>query len=539
MIELFGAGLQGKSPKITAQKRLNLYFEIQTIDQDRTRVAVYGTPGTELFVDFGDTPCRGAHAVGDNLYIVHRGTLWSVNNAGVKTNKGTLNSTSGKVDMDDNGDQVIIVDGSDGYIYDSTYDTFAEIKQYSTGTTTSTTANKLVDSGATFQTDGVKAGQFVYNTTDSTTAVVTAVDSETTLSLNSDIFTSGENYEVGTDAFPDNASTVTYQDGYFIVSNTDNDRFNISGINQGFDWDALDFDSAESSPDALIRVMADHGELILFGNLTTETWSNTGATDFPYARVSGLNNEWGLAAKWSLAKGPASLFYLGKNRMGEVVVLQKFPGSLPKRISNHELEHIINGYSDVTDASGYAYMLGGHPLYQLNFPNAGFTWLYDGSTEIWSELESKDLTRHIGEIYTNYLNQNIVCDYTSGKVYKLKPDVYTDNGDEIRRLIRGRHVVNEERKLTVDFVQLVMETGVGLETGQGSDPQAMMRYSKDGGQTWSTELWASIGKIGEYLTRVIWRRLGSSRDWVFEFSISDPIKIAIAGVQMKARPHKR
>ena len=61
------------------------------------------------------------------------------------------------------------------------------------GTTTSTTANKLVDSTQNFETTA-QVGSFIKNTTDSTTASVTAIDSDTTLSISSDIMASGENY---------------------------------------------------------------------------------------------------------------------------------------------------------------------------------------------------------------------------------------------------------------------------------------------------------------------------------------------------------
>ena len=70
--------------------------------------------------------------------------------------------------------------------------------QVISGTTTATTADKLVDSGATFSTGGVKVGDIIYNTTDSTIATVTAVDSETTLSVSANIFASGEAYQVYT-----------------------------------------------------------------------------------------------------------------------------------------------------------------------------------------------------------------------------------------------------------------------------------------------------------------------------------------------------
>jgi hypothetical protein len=81
--------------------------------------------------------------------------------------------------------------------------------------------------------------------------------------------------------------------------------------------------------------------------------------------------------------------------------------------------------------------------------------------------------------------------------------------------------------------QLDMEVGVGLDgTTQGTDPQVMLQWSDDGGHTWSNERWADIGKIGKRRTRVIWRRLGSSRDRVYRVMVSDPIKVVLIGAEL-------
>ena len=68
--------------------------------------------------------------------------------------------------------------------------------QFLGGTGTSTAANKLIDSGATFQTDGVVVGATVYNTGTGSKALVTAVDSETQLALDTDIFPSTNTYKM-------------------------------------------------------------------------------------------------------------------------------------------------------------------------------------------------------------------------------------------------------------------------------------------------------------------------------------------------------
>mgnify|MGYP003649822552 CR=1 FL=1 len=329
-------------------------------------------------------------------------------------------------------------------------------------------------------------------------------------------------------------STVTWDSGYFIVNKVASSRFYISAINDGTTWAALDFASAEAEPDDLVRVIANNGELVLFGQATTEFWSNTGATDFPYARISGATNEWGLAAKASVARLDNSLAYLAANKMGEVIVA-RLDGYSPQRISNFALEHTINEYTTTSDAIGYSYMLGGHPMYVLNFPSAGYTWLYDGSTGLWSSLKSHGITRHRSNYYANFINKNYVSDYETGEVYRLGQEIYDDNGMTIHRKLVSKHVINDDKNLIVDEIQILMEPGVGVATGQGSNPQAMLRYSKDGGHTWSAELWTTIGAIGQYRSRIMWSRLGAARDWIFELQMSDPVKFVVVTANLTGR----
>jgi hypothetical protein len=463
-MQLFGISQYGKSPNVTRQQRINAYLEPQPGD-DRARVALYGFPGKDLFTSFGDTPIRGLYQRGDFLYVVHRGTFYEVNNAGVKTSRGTINTTSGRVYMSDNGSQLMLTDGTDGWIY-----TFA------------TTAFTQI-------TDGDYPG----------------------------------------------AATVTWQDGYFIVNKPDTQRFYVSGINDGMSWDALDFASAESNPDDIVAVVSDNSNLILFGSISTEFWQNTGGTDFPFSRVSGGANEWGCAARDSIVKYDNSVAFLAKNRMGEVIVA-RMNGYNPQRISTPELEYIINNYSAVSDATALSYMLGGHPMLQLNFPTGGESWLFDGLSGAWSKLESYGETRDIGQIGINYLDRIIVSDYQNGNLYRLNPLTFTENGQPLAFEVISRHLSFDDKRFVVDKIQLDMETGVGLATGQGSNPQIMMQVSTDGGHTWGTEQWTSFGAIGDYKARAVWRRpTGIARDVVFKFRITDPVKRVILGASLDIR----
>ncbi len=174
------------------------------------------------------------------------------------------------------------------------------------------------------------------------------------------------------------------------------------------------------------------------------------------------------------------------------------------------------------------YLLDGHPMYQLNLPSHNRSFLFDGSTNVWSELTSSD-ARHRGEIGVSYLSNRYVTDYDTGKVYKLKRDVYSDNGTPIVRELTGRHFEVGMDWFTVNRFILDIEAGVGISTGQGSNPQVMLQYSVDNGHTWSEELWTAVGAAGEYQTRVEWWRLGRFRDAIFRIKFSDPVKFVIAG----------
>jgi hypothetical protein len=88
--------------------------------------------------------------------------------------------------------------------------------------------------------------------------------------------------------------------------------------------------------------------------------------------------------------------------------------------------------------------------------------------------------------------------------------------------------------LTFDMAVIPATTGI-----QGSDPEAMLRWSDDGGHTWSNEHWSKMGAIGQYGRRVFWRRLGMTmklRDRVYEVSGTDPVKIAIVGAELLLSP---
>ena len=142
--------------------------------------------------------------------------------------------------------------------------------------------------------------------------------------------------------------------------------------------------------------------------------------------------------------------------------------------------------------------------------------------------------RHRGNCCAVFQGLVYVGDYENGQIYNLDRKNYTDNGQTIRRLRRAPHLVADLQRQYFEELQIQFQPGVGNSTDPGQTPQAMLRWSNDGGSTWSSEHWTSIGLVGKYKNRAIWRRLGMARDRVFEVVVSDPINAVIISANLKA-----
>jgi hypothetical protein len=371
------------------------------------------------------------------------------------------------------------------------------------------------------------------------------------------------------------AATVGYLDGYFVFNEPNSQRIWVTALLDGTSIDPLDFASAEGSPDGLVAVNIDHREAWLFGTDSVEVWYDVGGTDFPLQRIQGAFNEIGCVAAFSIAKLDNSLYWLGTDARGQGIVY-KANGYAGQRVSTHAIEYAIAQYGNISDALAYTYQQEGHGFYVLTFPSANATWVYDAATQAWHEragLVNGAFTRHRSNCQCNFGGETVVGDFENGNIYTFDLDVYSDNGQAQKWLRSWRALPtgqNNLKRTAHHSLQLDAETGVGLNgltndisvflvteaednliTESGDfilssitqipiePPQAMLRWSDDGGHTWSSEHWTSMGRIGEYGHRTIWRRLGMTlklRDRVYEVSGTDPVKIAIVGAELQASP---
>lgn len=335
---------------------------------------------------------------------------------------------------------------------------------------------------------------------------------------------------------PSPAGAITFIDGYFIVNQSGTGKFFISGLYDGTSWAALDFATAESSPDNLQRCINAVGQLWLMGDKTGEIWTNTGAAAFPFERISGAKMEVGILAPLTAIPVDNSLFWLAKDNIGSGIVYRA-KGFSPERISTESIELLIQQATAPTQIRAYTYQQDGHTFYVLTGGGLPTTLVYDISTQFWHERaylnSSGAFESHLGACGMFAFNQQLVVSRVNGKVYTMALTLYSDDGAAIASERVYTHLSQENARNRLNQLEIAMETGVGLQTGTGTDPQITLWISRDGGRTYSTGYSTSFGKVGKYKKRAVFRRLGYAFDITFKIRITDPVKRALIGSYLK------
>lgn len=424
-----------------------------------------GTPGATEFVDLGSGEVRGGISYNDKAYFVLGNTLYEVNSSGTATSRGTLNTSSGKVSMAHNGVR--------------------------------TGANQQI-----FIADGTQ--RYIY---DNTTSTLTGY----------------------TDYV---ATTVCFLDGYFLFTIDSSDRIYYTNNYDGVTVTSTDFFTAEGAPDEALKVLASQRELFVFGEQTLEVYYNSGDADDTFQRFQGGFKEMGCAAKHSPALFDNGVAWLTKNERGDALVAVLGQGYTPQIISTPEVNYQLSTYTTVSDAFGYTYQDEGHEFYVLTFPTEKKTWVFDAASGEWHQrahtIDGAFPNRERYNCHVFAFGKHLMGDYSNGKVYELDSSIGTFDGVRVPRERTSPDITDEERRTRVMSFQLDMEEGTG-DPNSTTDTSIWLSYSKDGGHTFSNEIERSIGDAGEYRQRIIWRRLGWSRHWIFKVRTWSPNKVIIKG----------
>ena len=475
-IPIFGAGINAYSSAVSRQRRLNCFYDIRQ-DQDKHATIVRGTPGWNAYQVVANSPIRGWRVVESTMYIVAGTGLFGMDFAGTLTSLGTFSSSSGTVGLSDNGVQLGVVDGVFGYCYTIVTGSYAQAGLNAAGS-----FGKITDAN-----------------------------------------------------FPNGALTMSFLNGNNICERRPLSRqFYVSGKYDLTNWtNSLGlptYGTKDNYSDDILGTDVLNGALLLWGTDSIEFWQDVGTSPLPFARINGATQLRGLSAMNSRVFIGETLMFLGKAYHGDAVQVYRFNGYAPMRVSTDDIEELIEDFTTWTDAVGFTYTSDGHVMYQITFPVANRSFLYDLTTGFWSDVQTGvNLTaRHFANFGIAFNTKTYCSDASSGTIYQMDDELYTDNGIPTKRQVTTRHIHMDGNMFGISELWIDMETGVGLSAGQGSNPQIMLRVSKDNGRTFGPEKWRTLGALGMYGTRVgPWRRLGMSRDFVFEFTMTDPVKFVI------------
>lgn len=556
----------------SVEEAINYYLESapETV-KPKMPQALLGTPGLNaLFPDTAPVvgPVRGVWvlpgsaqalaAIYNQLYLITIQTpATSTAVAQLKlTLVGTLLTTSGVVVMRDNGvlqnglgGYCLIVDGTYGYYY--LLSGVPYVNQFTAATQSNTQLafpgelpnGLIISPTATLSATSGFIPAFTAIISVDTVGLTLTMSKPATGSMASDsISLTIPVFGRITDPGFLGADRILFIEGWLMCNEPNTRTFFTTGPTPyQILFPGLDFSLKDSSTDNLVTLEEQNREAWLIGERTTEVWYNAGNTPgVTFARLPGVGPQMGCAAKHSIARCGQALVWLGRNEQGQNYVVATNQYSWTK-ISTHAVDAAIASYTVVNDAIGYGYVENGHLFYVLSFPTADVTWVFDVTTKAWHKRLSFNAStgvfhRHLSNCFMNFADMNIVGDYQSGQLYQMSRGFYTDNGSPLIALRRSPHVWSAQNRERLFFSQLQVEfnPGQGLQYGQGSNPQAMLRWSDDGGYTWTTLQNTGIGLVGQYKNRAMWRLLGKARDRVWEVSISDPVPRDIIGATLYA-----
>lgn len=479
-LPIFGGYDDRTDIAFNSQNLVNLFLIADP--QGKKKLAFLGTPGlgNPYEIKTGTVQSRALYVYEDSMYGVFGSEVYRFTLPLVKSKIGDIATSKGYVSITaNNGNQVIFTDGINGYIYNITTNVFSLI-------------NPATPASA---------------------------------------------------GFPGAPANVAMLDGYFVVPDSTTRTYQISAINDGTRWDALDSASIESYPGVNVGVGVVNQRLFFFKTDSIEVWYDAGAADFPFRRDNTLLFNFGCVAASTIQSGFGMLFWLARDREGVGSVMMT-EGQTPHKISNESVDNLIAGFDAPEDVVAYIYKDLGHIFYVITWTTDDVTLVYDVTMQAWHKMEMhKTLfsesvpysgqSRHLSNCHAYFNNKSYIGSYKAPILYEFSRDFRTNDGEEIRRVVVTPHFFDENyRMLQINWIQIDMQMGIGLSGNPdpGTDPKLYLRISRDGGNTYGNYHGVPIGKIGDRRARAIFWRKGICRDLVSELSFYDPvIPVAILG----------
>lgn len=336
------------------------------------------------------------------------------------------------------------------------------------------------------------------------------------------------------------AGSGTFLDSFYVVSPANSKQLNVSAPGDGTSWDALDVAFKESYPDNIGKVLAEHEDLYVLGEVRSEVWRAPGADpNFPFQRDPGACMSTGIAAPESACAAMKGVAWIAGDTRGQPYAVYA-EGFVPQRISTHAVEQVWESYSQVSDAISFVYEMDGHVFWQIGFPAADATWVYDFTASaqmgkpMWHERNSwtgSAFHRHRAACHAYVWGKHYVGDFGkqpdagAGKIYQMASTIYQDAGQTITCIRTLTHLC--EQRLREFFTKLQLD----LETGSGVALTIVLEWSDDGGTTFvgGGTAFTYTTSLTNTIDRAVFFQMGSSDagDRVFRITVTGNARKAL------------
>ena len=339
-----------------------------------------------------------------------------------------------------------------------------------------------------------------------------------------------------------NPRLVVFIDSFFVCS-TDSKKFIKSAANDGNNWNALDFGTAESDPDKINSLHVYNNKLYIAGSETIEEQQNLGLGGFPFQRT-GFFLDKGVFAPFSMISSNNSFMWIGGGE-NESPAIWMLTGNSAKKVSTTAIDAALQDFTQAEIESSFAYSYAQNGAYFVGFSFPTRTFEYNAITGKWNErksqiINSKGLTEtirwRVNSVVAAY-NRILCGDSQDGRIGSVEINTYSEYEKEIIRTVSLQPLSDLGNAISVSMLEATFESGVGDLSVP--DPQIRLETSKDG-RSFNQELSRSLGGIGEFNKRQIWYRLGRfPRMSVFKLTMSDPVKPVFIKLEANIRTANR
>ncbi|WP_438967008.1 hypothetical protein [Flavobacterium sp.] len=307
---------------------------------------------------------------------------------------------------------------------------------------------------------------------------------------------------------------ITFQDGYFIVSDENSNQWRLSDLNDATSWPSNpeNIGILETKGDRPKSVIAFRRQLFVIGQTVSEIWHDVGNTLFPYQRDNSLAINYGILSADTLAAEFNLLVWLGQNRNSGPTLLVSTGGE-PRPLANDGIEFLLDQLQNPQDSSGFLFQENGHIFYQITFFSDNISLTYDFNTNLFFTLTDQNLDAHIAKRSAFFNNENYFVSNKDSGLYKFGSNFTTYDGSPIPRIrITKPFRTPDSERFIVNNISLTMEQGVSYEV-----QKVLFSVSKDGGASFGNIVSKELNNFGRRRNKMRFWNIGAANDITFKF----------------------